>query len=303
MPQLNAWVGSGSSYNPWLNLERHAHRAVNAAVRRGQEHFRRENKRNADSNVYDFESYINRPSKRARTSAPTGNEMVVRRRPYTRKRAVAKPYRRAFKKRGRYPRPERGIRWARTVELKMVMPISLSGAAGALDGFTCKANSLSDPSGAEGGWLPRYLDQWAGLYTKYKVMGSTITITGHTSDATGAAVTGISLRRDASLETGWFEYSEQKDPCVKKITSSDIDLFTLRLKYTPKKFWHLTRMKDADNQGAALSTTPSDPTDICYFHIYTQDFNSTNNCSAELHCEVKYLVYLYNPVEVAYSAV
>lgn len=180
--------------------------------------------------------------------------------------------------------------------------LQIHGAAGALASVLIKANSLADPLGASGASLPRYVDQWAAFYQKYKVFGSTIFINGHTVTSTGAGIAGVSLRSSGTAETSWIEYKEQKFPCAQRLLSSDIDLFKLAMRYKPKKFWHLKNMRDDDEQEGTLSTTPTDPTNVCYFHIYTQDLDQTQDCTTQITYEIKYLVWIYDPVDVAQSS-
>lgn len=315
MPQWTAWSGSRTGYNPFVGLETATHRAFGYAAKVGQKRLRDEADRLADKQARIEDVYAKRkrdyleeldPGGYKRARAERYNKKMVRRAPsryrrrrIARRRPVRRPYVRA---RRMLPRPERGIKWGRMVELKMTGGFQLHGAAGALASLLIKANSLADPLGASGTSLPRYVDQWAALYQKYKVFGSTLVVNGHTLTTTGAGISGVSLRSSGTAETTWIEYKEQKFPVVQRLLSSDLDLFKFGMSYKPKKFWHITKMKDEDNQEGVLSTTPTDPTDLCYYHIYTQDLDQTQDTTTQITYEVRYLVFVYDPVDVAASS-
>lgn len=215
----------------------------------------------------------------------------ARRRRYGRRRKMAL-YRR--------PRPALGAPQAMTIRVKNVLRVQLTCTGGAMDTTVYKLNSLNDPWGADGATLPTYTDQWANLYTKYKVYGTHVDIKAHAVAATGAIIVGLHQSNDATALSSADQYMTQKNANY-KMFSSDIDLAELKHTYKPKKAWHLRSMRDADDQEGEFSTSPGDPTDLTYLHIWLIDAYGTDTATVECLVTFTHILKLYDPVSPAQS--
>lgn len=206
-------------------------------------------------------------------------------------------------------RPERGIRWGRLVNMDVVATYTFQGTTGSISAGVYKANSLNDPFAGSNNTHPLFLDQWGTLYQKYKVFGSTCSVIGHNTSS-GAIVFGIALRQSATALLSSEHYAEADRLNNFTITSNDLDMFRLGLKYKPKKFWHLKNMHDADEQEGTIvtsatptSVTATDPSNLCYYHVYIQDLVNASTVTAQVRVRLRYLVWLYDPVDAARGSV
>lgn len=222
----------------------------------------------------------------------------------------AMPYRRTYRRRSQAKR-----RFAKRRSQRIPPPIprtklikfrtctqgTLTGTNGAIaTNVTLKANSLNDPTGDLSTYLPQYLDQMAALYKQYIVLGSKIKLRITPTTITGAGIVGIHLADNNTALTSSNNYKMQ--PRTKQIIlTTQNDLKTLVHTYSAKKFWSLTNIKDDSEQEASLSTTPGDPTDVAYWHIYCQDLNATNTLVVEFQVEIEHICLLKDPVQVAVS--
>lgn len=221
--------------------------------------------------------------------------------------------RRSYPRRPRRPRFGRRFRryrrkkvtnmWPRgkLVKFSMVFRSAPAGNGGAIGVSVIKANSLNDPSGSITAQLPIGLDQWAGMYSKYKVVNSRINIIAHPTTITGAAVFGIHLADSATTLTDVDHYRELP-ATTSRIVSPDIDVAKCGLGFSPRKFFSIRNIKDADELEGTFSTTPGDPTKLAYWHVFFQDHNNTDNVVMEATYRVDYTVLLYGRIDPARSA-
>lgn len=221
------------------------------------------------------------------------------------------PYRRF-----RRPRPKRPIfgrrrfkrkrvtnLWpkARLVKFSVVHRTALAPTVGTCGVVAYKANSLNDPFQAQGAGLPIGLDQWASMYSKYKVVKSTMTAVTHPTTITGAAVVGIHLANNATLLTDCDHYRELPYT-TSRVISPDIDISKNSMTYRAKSFYSLRNLKDADELEGSFSTSPGDPSKTSSFHYFYQDHNSTDALTVEVSFRITYTVLLYERIMPARSS-
>lgn len=197
-----------------------------------------------------------------------------------------------------------GNLWPATkvVKFRLVLSREFGSGTGALAGIAYKANSLNDPTGTDSAQLPLGLDQWAGLYTKYKVLGSRIKILAHPKTITGAGMIGLHLSSSNSLLTDHDHYRELPNTSMKMV-SADIDLAKIQMNYSIHKYpFHIRNVKDADDQEGSFTTTPGDPTDLAYMHLFCQDSNKTEAIAYDVQIIQEFIVLLYDRTVPARSA-
>lgn len=164
------------------------------------------------------------------------------------------------------------------------------------DVLVFRANSLSDPFASSGANLPLGLDQWAAMYSKYCVVGSRMYVQfhGETSN-TGSTVVGVHTLRESSGLTQLEHYKES--PSGRSVLiSPDNDKGSLVASYSLKGFDKIRRPKLAEDYQATFSTTPGDPAEIRYFHLWYQDTDKTSTCAMEFVVTIEYVVLLWESV-------
>lgn len=223
----------------------------------------------------------------------------------------------AYRRRGRMPRRRLRRRrrggigrkrritslWPRTRLVKFRCVTSYAGTtgAGALVEVAFKANSLNDPFGTAGAQLPLGLDQWAAMYQRYAVVGSKCYVKAHAGTVTGAMTYGVSLLRSNSALSDYEYHLEQ--PLVRsKMLTADVDHSAVGMTYGAKRFWHFRKFMDAEEQQATFSTTPGDPTDLCYYVMWFQDVGKSEAVLMEAIVTIEYTVLLFDPIVPARSS-
>lgn len=248
-----------------------------------------------------FREEMERHYKRDATQPPTKKLKMARRAPRSSRRSYRRP-RRSTRRYRRNPRPARYL-WEpfKLVKFSVVDPHTFNGTTGAIGTGIYKANSLNDPLGTTGANLPIGLDQWAALYSKYKVVSSMIRVTGHPTTVTGTGILGVHLTDDSSGLTEFEHYMEL--PHTKtRFLSADLDIGSVTKGYSAKKFWSFNSIKNEDEQEGTFSTTPGDPDKIAYYHVFVQDGNKTETVTIDLVVQMTFTVLLYDRIMPARSS-
>lgn len=187
------------------------------------------------------------------------------------------------------------------VKFRVVESIAQASGAGAIQTFQFKLNSLNDPTGVLSASLPLGLDQWAAMYQRYVVVGTKVYLKAHAESVTGSIVYGLNIMQDSSALSNYKHYMEM--PRTRsKLLSSDVDHSGLGVGWSLKKNEKVRKVKDAEDYHADFSTTPGDPTEIRYAHLWFQDVNSTSAATLEGVLTLEYVVLLFDPVSPARSS-
>lgn len=224
--------------------------------------------------------------------------MPYRRKKSTYKRKSRPRRRRHFRKRNYIPL---GFPRKKIVRFRLFANGALSGAGGALATAMIKANSLNDPMGSAGSQVPHTLDQWSAFYEKYTVLGSKIKIRYSLTTNTGPVHVGVHLHKNNTALTGAPHYREVGLTKLRTLTTQK-DTGVVVMKYSGKRFWHLGSITSDSEQEASFSTTPGDPTDIAYYHLFLQDVNGSNNSDADYSVELEFICMLNEPINIARSS-
>lgn len=226
------------------------------------------------------------------------------------------PYKKSYRKRTRRTRRKSykkrilpALTWPRTKIVRFKMNLSpttaFTGTSGAIIKYDVTANSLDSPFNNIGSStaLPLGLDQWAGMYSKYIVLGSKLTFKASLITADTAGVIGIHLddASNSSLAiTDHDHYRELPKTRYRYITDQK-DFVTVSMNYSGKKFWHVRSLTSDSEQEGDFSTTPTAPSDVAYFHIFAQDLNKTETIQIQPTLHMEFIVLLTNPIRPARS--
>lgn len=228
------------------------------------------------------------------------NKILVTTKAMPYKKTKRSTKKRSYKKRrGTYRRKTRiplGIPQSKVVRFRVVHSLGgLGSGTGALAQWLLKANSLNDPTQSLGAGLPLYLDQWAAMYSKYIVLGSKVIYKPQRISSTGSVVCGIHLA-DNTTSLADHDYYREAKLSKSVVLTDQRPNATIVMKYSGKKFWKVRNIKDDSEQEATFSTTPGDPTDIAYFHLYNQDLSKSEAITVEATVIMEFIVLLTNPV-------
>lgn len=190
---------------------------------------------------------------------------------------------------------------SKVVRMRVVARGTITANAGALGIVKMKANSLNDPTTDFGATLPLGLDQWAAQYQKYIVLGCKVKARFIPVTHTGPVACGLHLADNDTALANTDHYKELPRTSAGIVTAQR-DLLVRSIKYSGKRFWRLTNIRDDSEQEATFSTTPGDPTDLAYIHVYVQDMQNANNTTVEVQVEQEFIVLLTNPVTLAQSS-
>lgn len=232
---------------------------------------------------------------------------------YLSKQNSKMPYRRRYrprrnrrrrKVRGRGRRSRITSLWPRTrlVKFRVVKNFNTTSGTGTISEIPLLANSLSDPLGSLTAALPLGLDQYATMYQRYCIVASRCFVRAHCSTVTGATMFGLSLLRSNAALTDFDYHLEQ--PLVKsRMLTADIDHSGIGLGYSGKRFWKIRKWMDAEEQQGTFSTTPGDPTDLCYYVLWFQDVTKAQAVTLEGVVTIEYTALLFDPIIPARSTV
>lgn len=255
-------------------------------------------KRKRDSYDTGEEEYKRSRSGRSRSAS----KMPLVRRRFRPRRSRRSYRRKALVRRARRLPPARYL-WepSRLVKFTAVNYATYTGTSGAIGAVVLKANSLNDPFGGTGAELPLGLDQWAALYSKYKVVSSMIKVDAHPLTITGSAIIGVHCTDDSSALTDYKHYAELPHTRVQMV-SPDIDIARLAVGYSARKMFNIKDLRDNSQIEGNFTTTPGDPTKIAYYHVFVQDGNSTETVTVELMIRITYTVLLFDRIMPARSS-
>lgn len=300
MPYQNVLIGGHAGFNPFgSQLESMVKHGKRYAAEQGLDKVREYTQ---DFKRQKSEEYFNRLSRsfgvyKSPASAPgKKSKMVYRKRTSFKRRRPYRRVRRRFAKRKRSIVP---MLWPRQqlVKFRVVATGAFVCAAGgaSANGLVMKADSLNDPTGATSANLPLGLDQWAGMYSKYVVTGSRIQVRFHPSALTGSIICGVSLLPESSV-LATSDYYMELPRTRSKMLTGDLDHTTLGINYGAKRYWKTRKLSDCEDLNATFSTTPGDPSDLAYYHIWAQDVNKTDGATVEVAVTIEFICLLRDPI-------
>lgn len=165
------------------------------------------------------------------------------------------------------------------------------------------ANSINDPDATGIGYQPYGHDQWHEFYAKYIVVGAAIrvTFTSNASINSHGGCVGLHLGDAPSWAAGVSTPQvllETPRTVMRQWNTRTWDSITLKMGYSPKKFWGLTNLKDVrDYQGASFN---ANPLHRAYWTVFISGYGYDIN-SCQVAITVDYKVLMLDPYTLTTS--
>lgn len=164
-----------------------------------------------------------------------------------------------------------------------------------------RASSVYDPDLTGSGGQPMGFDEMAGLYNRYRVLGAKMTIkwAGNDGGAGADHMVGCYLDDSGSFPyISWEGLREARKGSSRLITHQRNAVSTSS-KYSAKKFWNCTDVKDFDGIAALTSANPLSNAHFVMWmqrldkQLITNDFN----CMVQ----IDYIVQYFEPKDIGRS--
>lgn len=221
----------------------------------------------------------------------------IRKRTYA-KRGLNKKIisRRKFKRRGMVPSGMPNI--SRT-KMRYSTNVQIQSTLGAVGAHVFRCNSIFDPDYSGTGHQPMSHDTWASLFNHYTVTGAKIMIQAvPDSTNTTNGKCGIILNPGYTAPyTNASAFLEAKMGSYRNILKNADKAYRMKCKYSAKKFFNVSDVKDVGKLGAAFGT---DPTEEAYFIIWYADSEITTS-SIRVQVTIDYVVQFSEPKHLAQS--
>lgn len=235
--------------------------------------------------------------------------MPKRKRYATRKRR--RTYRK-FRRRKRYRRALRrsyvpsGISTTRAAKVRFVTNTSINAPLGILQTAYYVANSAYNPTDASVSVdSPMSWQLWKSMYQQYCVLGSKIMAIPQQTDTamSESSYVGVLLsERIATLYTNRAQYMESMASSRERGTWTLMagqrnQPRAIKARYSAKKWWNFTNVKDADTQWVATNASPA-PTAQAYFVVWCQGTNPLADVTVNFQVIIDYIVLFREPINI-----
>ena len=167
--------------------------------------------------------------------------------------------------------------------------VALTSTSGGTVSQIYRANGTFDPDYTGSGHQPMWRDNYANIYDFYTVLGSKITVTFHSRNATFGAVVGIIGSDSSSISSTITTLMEENNSVHTLLGSANTQPETLSLTFSPLE--HLgSNVKDENASMTAVGADPSAGEGTFYFGLYaaTEDLGTTVTVTAKV--EIEYTV-------------
>lgn len=167
-----------------------------------------------------------------------------------------------------------------------------------------RANSIFDPDLTGIGHQPYKHDTYAGIYNHYVVLGSMITVEVVTVAGEGYAPGGpftimVRLKDDGGATTDPMSAFIERGEGTYAMSSAQSNKFKLRSRYSAKKFFNITNVKDnLDRLGAAFG---ANPTEGAYYEIRCAGWSGADPGFVYVNVTIDYIVSMSEPIDLAQS--
>lgn len=172
------------------------------------------------------------------------------------------------------------MRYADTTRLDPVVGVPAS--------YIFSANNIWDPNVSGVGHQPYGRDEFAMLYTYYRVLKSRIiaTFIPSVSGAAGASVCGVSLQPDTTTVSSFDTIRETKSAHY-KVCAGDSNRVTVTNGFNSKKMF-------ASNMGSLNALMSSAPGEQAYFHVFvTNALFSGDLAPVDIVITIEYTVLMW----------
>lgn len=183
-----------------------------------------------------------------------------------------------------YRVPYGGFSQTKVVRLKYCDQYLITATAGSMANYEWRANSIYDPDyTSPGGHQPMFRDVYAGLYNKYRVLSSKITIKAvpfpseshccvlYLDDSTGLPATLSAVREQNMTKSEAIVQPQGKNN-------------TISIVYSAKKVF------GKDNDDETLASIGTNPANQQLFSIACQNLNSSVGTNCQLVVQIEYWI-------------
>lgn len=193
---------------------------------------------------------------------------------------------------------------SRLVKMRLVRAFtSTPDAAGQIKTHTLFWNTLNDPTSGLGAGLPLGMDQYAALYSRYCIVGARAFVRVHNVTSTGAVAYGLTSYEPSNTTAPASHEEAMELPHTRaRILSPDVDHSGLGLSWSAKKAFKVRNIKDASELHGDLTLTPTSPTKVARFYLWSQDVNSTETHTIEGFLTMEFIVLLFDRVNPTRSS-
>lgn len=192
----------------------------------------------------------------------------------------------------------------RIVKFRATDFLTLTSTAAAFTSHNPYVNGIIDPFAGSGTGQPLYLNEMKSHYRSAVCVGSKITVQFHNDSSTVPIVVGLYRYPYDVAATSWtYEYlREAAFPGRQRILTSDIDIVTLSMKTSCKRYFGVTNMLD-NNEFLVDLENETECTKLGNYTCFIQSLNTTTapTGSAQLIITMEYIVVLKDPFTPARS--
>lgn len=167
--------------------------------------------------------------------------------------------------------------------------IGLTSSTGGATSQVFRANGIFDPDYTATGHQPMWRDVYAGVYDFYTVLGSKITVTFHSRNASYGHVVGIIGSDSASLSSTVTTLLEQNNSVHTLTGTANTSPVTLELVYSPEE----NLGSDVKNDNSTMTAVGADPSSgegTYYFGIYAATEDGTTTAALSVKVTIEYTV-------------
>lgn len=216
------------------------------------------------------------------------------------KRVPYRPYKKRYRKFKRMGIPS-GMPSQRITKLSYVQNTELTSNLGVITSKLFRANSAFNPSVSSGGHQPYGYDQWALLFNHYVVLGSKITVKVINSipNGTSPSYMGCYLSDDITIPyTDAYQLMEAGKGSYRLNNPGNNRALTFGSKYSAKKFFNVTNVKDNYRLGAPNNASPDEG---AVYHIWFQTGNGSTS-TVYLSVRMEFIVSWSEPIDLPTSS-
>lgn len=179
------------------------------------------------------------------------------------------------------------------VKLKYSQDIHIYDGASASKYYTFRGNSLYDPDLSGVGHQPLYFDQYALIYSKYRVLGAKITLRAINGQSSVAQYLVLESGTEQNISNNLTRLLEQSRGAIAKLVPASSQGPTYIKKYcSTRKACGLTKSQMSDQDYAA--DTNASPTQLWYFNLVVTSIDSLSPCDLYMMVSLVYYVQFYD---------
>lgn len=221
--------------------------------------------------------------------------MPLSRRPVKRKRLVV---RRKANRSRRMPRIRSIVSNTQVVKLKYCSGQFGTTTTNLLGVHQFHTNGIFDPDITSGGHQPLGHDQWASLYSRYRVLGFSVRLTGVSLTAATMTHFGIYVSNSGTIPTSLCTIVEQPFVKFKRLTNQNSQNISL---YMPSYRALGVTKSQYMNESNFGSTFGDDPVASGRINIFWQNVDENTSTGHNMTVEIMYYVMLSSPKTLSAS--